>query len=259
MMKIISLLIFTFSNCLAQISIIGSLTHEYNVNPSGQFEDIIEIRNSSQMPVSVKAYQTDYFYTCEGKTYYTQPAGQRERSNANWITLNNSFQDIPPQSTLAIIMKIQVPDSLKLSGTYWSVIMIEPNPSDDTSDDNQPVNQVVRYAVQIVTHVGNNRNRSIRIMDTRLKKTDQFYQFQMDLENDGSLLTKPKMSLELFTSTGQKQAFFEGVAPRLFPGTSIRFHFNLVDIPTGEYQSLLLLDCGEDALFGAKYQLKIGQ
>jgi hypothetical protein len=209
----------------------------------------------------VKAYQTDYFFYADGKVLYDEPGGL-PRSNARWMTLSPRQVTIPANETVPIHYTIQVPNDATMKGTYWSVIMVEPVPEGST-ESSKPgakeigvgVSQVLRFAVQIVTHIGNTGTRQLKFSRVQLVAENEKKLLTVDVENKGERWLRGSMWAELYDSEGKHVGKFDGGTQRMYPGTSVRFSADLVGIQIGSYKALLVVDCGGDNVFGANVNL----
>lgn len=257
---IVSLLSLPFLG-RAQVGIANGLTQEKACRPGEAFQSFITIRNYGAAAEDVRIYQTDYAFTFDGKGYY-DPPGKAVRSNADWITLGRSQLTVPGSSQVDLRYAAQVPDDPSLVGTYWSVIMVEVVPKTPAAEAGAPkkevklgVFQVMRYAVQIVTHIGDTGSRSLKFLQTELVLDEGRKMFHVDVENTGERWLRPYSSLELFSPQGELVGRYEGERLRTYPGTSVRFKFDVSDIKEGRYKALVVLDNRDSYVFGAQYTL----
>jgi peptidoglycan hydrolase-like protein with peptidoglycan-binding domain len=248
------------SNVAAQVGIVGALTHEYTITPGRSYEGSIDIDNSSDTAQEVKAYQSDYFFYADGSTLYGEP-GDLPRSNARWMSLSPKQVTIPPKETVTINFIIQVPDDATLTGTYWSLVMVEPVPlssPESTSSDAKPglgVNQVLRYGVQIVTQVGETGTRQLKFSQLKLVVENGKRSLLADVENSGERWLKGSFYLDLYDAKGGYVGKFESGQKRMYPQTSVRYSLDLVGVANGSYKALIVVDCGGDDVFGVNVNL----
>lgn len=270
--RIISILFgFTFLLLLipigseAGVSVIGGLTHERIVgNPEiGEtYRGTILIRNTGEEPQEVKVYQTDYLFFFDGRNIYGEP-GETPRSNADWITFSPKRLVIPPKETSQVNYTVKVPDDETLVGTYWSMIMVE-GISKDSPEVIKPeegkvklgIRTVLRYGIQMVTHIGDTGARKLKFSNTKLLKDEEMRILQLDIENIGERWLRPFLWAELYDEKGSYIGRFEGGRLRTYPETSVRFKIDLSQVPKGEYKALVVADCGRDDVFGATYTLR---
>ncbi len=247
------------------IMVNGSLTREFVVSPGGSYEGSIEIRNPEDKPQEIKVFQTDYFFYADGRVLYGDP-GKLPRSNARWVTLSPSQATIPPNDVLRVHFSVQVPADATLTGTYWSVIMVEPVPeaspessSPGAKETGLGITQVFRYAVQVVTHVGDTGSRQLRFSSIRLSAENQKKLLVVDAENSGERWLRGTLWTELYSADGRLVGKFDGGKERMYPGTSVRYTVDLLGVQKGSYKALIVVDCGGDDVFGAHVTLVLKQ
>lgn len=246
----------------ASISVIGNLARTSTLKPGDSFEGVILVRNNGKEPADIRLSQCDYLFQADGSNDYAE-AGKTARSNAAWITLSPSRAKIAPGETLSIRYKGKAPADPKLQGTYWSMILVEPNSVAALAPDGKP-NEVavglattIRFAVQIVTEFGNSGTRSLRVADKRLVQAEGKRALQLDIANDGERLLIPQMTVELFDHGGASVGRFEAGRARIYPACSIRAKVDLTEVPAGKYSAMVLLDSGDAQVMGAQYDLEL--
>ncbi len=261
------LYILVIQICVAQISIIGDLSHDREAQPGAKYEGSILIKNDSNEPQEAKIYQTDYTFRYDGTNNYGEP-GLQARSNAKWITFSPSYVTVPPQRTMSVSYTLMVPqnsETKKLIGTYWSMIMVEaiPKGSGESSAPVDPrktqmgIRQTIRYGIQIATHIAQTGVKDIKFLETKIvsPKPGERY-LQVDIENIGDIGFRPDMYVELFDAQGMSIGKFLGTKYRMYPGTSVRQMIDLSKIPSGTYKAMVVVDGGGADIFGAQHTLK---
>ena len=250
----------------AQVSVISDLSHDREIQAGEEYEGTIVLANSSTEPAEAKAYQTDYLFFNDGRNIYGDP-GSTERSNAGWITFHPSRVILPPRSRVTIEYRVSVPlntATTQLNGSYWSMLMVEeigrgsPESSlEEPKDSQMGVTQVIRYGIQIATHIAGTGIREVRFMETRLMREQRGgHYLQVDIENSGDLWMRPEVYVDLFDGKGNPHGRHPGSTFRMYPGTSVRQRIVLPDLPEGEYRALVVVDAGGDDAFGAEYTIK---
>jgi len=244
------------------IFIEGGLTHEKTIVPGKTYNGKIVIRNEGDKAKGVRVYKTDYVFYANGANVYGDP-GTIPRSCANWITYSPTRLIVEANSTAEVMYTITVPDADTLTGTYWSMFMIEPIP-DNLLNPNLSKEQIGvkikwRYGVQIVLNVGDSGKRKLEFISTKLIKEEDKKTLQVDIENTGERWLKPLVWVELYKEDGTIQGKYSSIIMRIYPGTSVRHKFDLTEVPDGTYKALIVADCGNDDLFGVNYKLKIGE
>jgi len=246
----------------AKVSVRGSLTHEITTKVGETYQGTILLSNAGEEPQEVKVYQTDYLFFFDGRNIYGEP-GDGPRSNANWISFRSHRLVIPSKGTSEVYYTVKVPDDETLVGTYWSMLMIEgiSNDSPEATGEEQgevrlAIRQVVRYGIQMVTHIGNMGARQLEFLNTKLLREEEERILQIGIENSGERWLRPFLWAELYDEKGGYIGRFEGGRLRIYPGTSARCVIDLSQVDEGKYHVLVVADCGGDDLFGATYTLK---
>jgi hypothetical protein len=80
----------------------------------------------------------------------------------------------------------------------------------------------VRFAIQIVTEIGQTGIRSLQVREKSLVKTDGKRLFQLDIGNDGERLLIPAIGVELFDQKGASLGRFNAGRTRIYPACSAR-------------------------------------
>ena len=246
----------------SRVAIVGGLTHVRVVTAGETYSGVILLRNIGEEPEEVKVYQADYLFFSDGRNVYGEP-GKSPRSNANWITLGPKSAMIPGNEILTVHYTINVPDNEMLTGTYWSMFMVEgiPKGSPEASQPEKAepsfgIKQVFRYGIQMVTHIGDTGSRKLKFLKTKVLREDEKRILQVDIENRGERWLRPFLWAELYDEKGSYIGRFEAGRLRTYPDTSVRFRVDLSQVPKGHYKALVVADCGGDAVFGATYTLR---
>jgi urease gamma subunit len=250
----------------AQVTVEGNTVREHQAQPGDTYSASFVVTNASDEPQQAKLYQTDYFTSADGTNLYGAP-GTSSRSNARWVSVPSLALLIPPRSSREVTVTVAVPATLPLTGTYWSMVMVEgvPHGSGESTLPTVARQKVqaavvarIRYAVQIVTHVGADARREARFEAPTVRATaDGTKLLQVDVVNTGVRSFVPALALELFAQDGTRVKTASAAREITYPGTSLRQQFNLGPLPSGTYRALVTLDAGADAVFGAQYTLKL--
>jgi len=247
----------------AGVAVVGGLSREKVVELGKTYKGVIFIANPTDEPEQVKVYQTDYLFFSDGRTLYGE-AGKAPLSNAAWISFSPSRLTIPAKESLAVDYAIKVPADETLTGTYWSVLMVEAiaesSPEIVQADKQQVgvgIRNVIRYAVQMITTVGDTGASQLRFPETRLLRENGRRILQVDIENTGRKWLRPFVWMELYDREGRFVGRFEGRRKRTFPGTSVREKIDLKGVPEGTYKALLVADGGGEAVFGVTHTLEL--
>jgi len=249
----------------AGIQVLGNLSQDLEVQPGRTYEGSLEVQNPSDKPAEIRLYQTDYFFYADGNVLYGEP-GQLPRSNAKWITFTPQQAVIPAKESIVVRYTVTVPSDESLTGSFWSLLMVEEVP-EGSPESTRPssdqvsvgIRQVFRYGVQIATTVGATGSRQIRFTQVRLAADKEKRSLVVDLENTGERWLRAALWVELYDTEGRYVGRFEGGTHRLYPGTTARFPADLVGVRDATYKALIVADCGGDDVFGADVSLVLKQ
>lgn len=258
-LKILILLCFLPVVSWAGIVVANGLSHAHQINVGEVQKGRIEIQNANGTR-DVRIYQRDYRFLNTGEAFYDEP-GTLERSNASWIDINPTYITIEPGQTTFVNYELRVPQNDKLSGTYWSVIMVEEVAPLNTNviEKGVTINTLIRYAVQISATIGSTGKKELNFTNIELKKAgeDGAKMFVLDVENNGDCLLRPGLSVELFDEAGTSIGVFSAPKKTTYPGTSVRFEIDLSAVNPGTYQAMVLADCSEEDVFGINVAVEI--
>ena len=261
-LMVLAVLLASSTPAAAAISVVGGLTREVVVQPGKEYRGAIIVKNTSDKPEEIRVYQTDYLFYSDGTALYGEP-GKAPRSNAPWIRVSPSRISVEPRRAVTVHYAITVPDKSDLSGTYWSMLMVEtvPGLTPETAEDKAKapalgIRQVIRYGVQMVTQVGKSGSADLAFQ-TRLQRDGERTVLQIDLDHDGERWLRPFLWVELYDHEGSHMGRFEAGRKRMYPGTSTRSEVDMSDLPDGTYKALVVADAGGGDVFGATYSLTL--
>ncbi len=258
------LLIFSLANfCMGKVIVVGSLTHEQDLAPGDTFSGTITLKNTADKDAGVRIYQTDYVFAANGISRY-DPPGSNSRSNAAWISLSNEYLTIPAHERFSLFYQGTVPNDTSLSGTYWSIIMVEPVPDSrhDTLFDaatgvSMGVTTRTRYGIQVITNIGKAAKPALKFIGKTLKETPGGMVLQIDVANTGTKVVRPDAWLEIYDAKANLISRLRSQAKRILPNCSVRHIFNLSNVGKGSYEALVVLDDGANCAYGGQYSLVI--
>ncbi len=248
----------------AAVAIASNMTQVKQAKPGEIYKASITVKNNGTEPEAIRVYQTDYMSYSNGTTNYGEPAGKMPRSNASWITFSPKTVSVGPDAKININYEVKVPDDKNLTGSYWSVVMVQqiPKPLKDTETKKQTVGLQLQlqYAVQIITDIDDTGLTKINFLNPRVaqKKDGKGFNFFIEIENTGERQLVPEISAEFFdTKQGKSAGKFTSSKNRIFPNGSTKYIFDLGDIPAGKYKVQVIADCGDENLFGGEYSLDL--
>lgn len=237
----------------------GEATQVHGAHAGDTYRGSIAIRNPGPDIAQVKLYQTDYLFSADGKNAFDAP-GSMERSNAAWLRLNREQVSISPHSVGSVDYEVRVPPEAGLSGTYWSVVMVQELPAAEAAGaahGNVRLGQTLRHAIQIITEVGESGRGEIAFLNARVVGEGAERTLDIDLANTGERWLRTDIWLELHDTRGHIVGRFSAPRRRTFPGTSVRNRIELGAAPAGKYLGLLVADGGRNDLFGMQIELDL--
>jgi hypothetical protein len=246
----------------AQVVVEGSPNKDLRARPGDRYAGVIVLRNNSADPQEVRLYQTDYETSADGKTLFPA-AGTNPRSNSAWVSLGRSSVIVPARQVMELAYSVSVPNT-PLSGSYWSMVMVEVVPRDSPassmrgSNSTRPQFGVVtqlRQAVTVATTIETGARREARIEApvAQVARTDSAHALQIDIRNTGNQAYAPKVRLDLYGPSGANVKSVSITREHVFPGNSIRETFPLGRLPHGKYRAIVTVDAGAGSVFGAQY------
>jgi hypothetical protein len=261
---VILMLFIIIDTASAAVAIVSNMTQDKQARPGEIYKASITVKNNGTEPEAIRVYQTDYMSYSNGTTNYGEPAGKMPRSNAGWITFSPKTISVGPDARVNINYEVKVPDDKNLTGSYWSVVMVEqiPKPMKETETKKQTVGLqlLLRYAIQIITDIDDTGLTKINFLNSRVaqKKDGKGFNFFIEIENTGERQIVPEVSIEFFDmKQGKSAGKFTSSKNRIFPSGSTKYTFDLGDIPAGKYKVQVLADCGGENLFGGEYNLDL--
>lgn len=252
------LIVLSSITSFANIVILNGLTHENTAEAGENYREGIQVQNAGAEPQSVKVYQRDYWYSFSGENRHDEP-GTLPRSNAAWINYSPTLVTLQPNETVVIDFEVTVPQIDSLKGTYWSVIMVEGiQPQDTSASTGVKIHTAIRYAVQVITNIGNTGKSDLQFLGLELAADENNTQIlNVALENTGERILKPELNIELFNADGESIGVFKAERRKTYPTTSILLKLALEGVEPGNYAAVLIADCDEDNIFGTNITLEL--
>lgn len=254
-------LILTFAlwplSARAQISVVGNSVEEKSAAPGDTYTGTIVVKNLTSQDQPVRIYQTDYSFFADGTSHF-DPPGSLDRSNARWITPATGSIIVPPSGETTVAYTVRVPATDSLHGTYWSTIMVEGAPSAprQTAQRQVAIGTVMRYAIQIATHLSDSGPATIALEKERtLTAADSVRSIELEVRNNSGKGYRPLVWVELYDALGNLRSKLQQQRGLLYPGTSVKQTFALGRLARGEYKAVVFADTGDEPVFAAQYKL----
>ena len=123
-----------------------------------------------------------------------------------------------------------------------------------TGQSGMGVGSVMRYAIQVATHIGSTGNRAVQFTDVEpSKNADGTGAVNLDVVNTGERGYRPTLWIEVYDSAGVLRAKGKQVRGLLYPGTSLRQHYDLGTLASGTYKALMFADTGVEPVFASQF------
>lgn len=244
----------------AQIFVTGSTLEERAALPGESYSNSIRIANASAQTQSVRLYQTDYSFHSDGTSEFPD-GGTTSRSNARWVSALARSVSVPARSEISVAYTVRVPSDSALSGSYWSVVMVEAAPvAPPPKQGAKPqvgLGAVVRYAVQIATHIGSTGARTITLAapEATADKSGT-HTLTLDLRNTGTRATRPLIWVEAYDASGAQKARVHQQRGMIYPGSSVKQAFVLGRLPAGPYKLLVFADTGDPVVVAKQFDVR---
>lgn len=256
----ISLLFLIPISSNANIIILNGLSHVINGELGNTYKGVIQLKNTGDKVQNVKIYLNDYSYNSKGETTYSEP-GSIKRSNSLWTIIPSDILSLNPKENYDLYYEVTIPKELKLSGSFASVLFVEPtydiNPNKNTSGVR--LQTVIRYGIQLIVNVNETEAKSlISFQNAKITKLNKQFLLNIDLNNSGDLYHKIVVSAEFYDkSDGSKKGIYKSPLQSLTPDNSKNYPIDLSGLPPGDYKVILVADCGDDIVFGLNTELNI--
>ena len=243
----------------AQLAVMTNLVEERTANSGDRYTGRITSRTR---PISLRTRASirPIFASAADGTSHTDDPGTSPRSNAPWVHPQTARISIPPGGEVSVPYTVDVPQGDSLRGTYWSMIMIEgaQTPAQvngaKRGATSVGIGSVMRYAVQIATHIGVTGSRNAQFTDVEASKnTNGGTGLDFTVVDTGERGFRPVLWVEVYDATGALRAKGKQSRGLLYPGTSLRQHFDLGALTRGTYKAVVFADTGVEPVFAAQF------
>ena len=102
------------------------------------------------------------------------------------------------------------------------------------------IHQKVRYAVQVITNIGNQSSANLKFETPHVSKGEQGERaFSVGITNTGTRHSRPKVWLDVYGADGNSIGKFNAETHGLYVGERENFSININDLKPGNYKALL--------------------
>ena len=261
---VLSLCFFLVPAVSAQVNVVGSLTRQMTLSPGEEAQGHVIVHNQSNENRMVRAYLTDYQSFANGTVIYGE-AGNLPRSNAGWVHVVPGELVVPAGGNASFHFIVRVPGDNTLTGTYWSMLMIEPVALETLAPPPARVGRrtalcirtVTRTGLHVTTDIGETGLRAMRFVSKKIERVAGKLFLSLDVENTGERRLGLTVWAELFDAEGLFIGRFDAGRRGLYPGSSARLRVPLSGVPPGRHLAVIVADNGDEHVFGARYELEV--
>ncbi|HEX9779768.1 MAG TPA: hypothetical protein VGB20_00980 [bacterium] len=235
---------------------------EREVGPGEAVQGSIEVTNTGDKPMEVRAYLEDWRYlpTGEGDKEFDAP-GTYPRSAAGWISFYPTEFELPPHGRGVVDYTIRVTDEAALDGGYYAVLFFESIIGEVQPQGGSEV--TVKYAARLgslfMIDVTGTVRRDASLAGARLSSAGGgATRIEGTIVNEGNVALRCDGTYHLL-GAGELVAA-RGELPRryLWVGQSAPFEAEWVgSLAPGAYSAVLTYDCGADLILVEEAQVSV--
>lgn len=241
---------------------VNNLSCLEKLNPSEKKQIQLTLYNDSDSKEQVNLKLADYSCNSNGEHFYDEDYLDNlkyPRSNKSWINHGQEQIYMEPRETRNVYYTIDVPNDPSLKGSYWSLLLIEPQGttlSKDANSEGFSLQIKIRYAHHIIVNIGE-ATPKLKIIKKEIKEIDGKNFLCLHVLNEGDLFFDPTLTLKLYDVEGKLFSTLKSQSERLYPGNSQCFYLNAEELDEKRLKEkltgFLLFDGKENLFFGDKF------
>ncbi len=261
MKTVFILLLFLYGiNSTAGIAVTNGLTQRHTAGKGSVVSGLIEVKNVGNKPAKVVFYKSDFLVGCDSEVLNPSDTATHERSSSAWLALGAEERILNPKEEYTLTYQFSVPNK-DVSGTYWSLIMVEEKPLIDTTRtrDLLKITTNVRFAVQTLLTIPGDFKAEVAFKDIEVVDKEGIKQLSVQLFNESVEAQKIEVNLEVYNEEGELLIEQSSRKRTLYPFQCKKMFIRLEDILPGSYQAVLVADCGNANFFGVTVNLTVDE
>ena len=132
-------------------------------------------------------------------------------------------------------------------------------PPGEEAQEGISVRQVIRYGVQIAVNLGDSGTRKIELLEVEPMVSKGNKTVQVKVKNVGQRAVRPITKIELYDEQGKKYGPFTSEEYIIYPGCSVNYEVPLKDVPKEKFQSVVIIDNGDEYVWGARKDINFSE
>ncbi|MFA5362143.1 MAG: hypothetical protein WC335_02705 [Candidatus Omnitrophota bacterium] len=215
------------------------------IPPGGAQAGVIEVDNTSEDTLQVKAYLEDWAYAPLGdgtKTF--SPSGQVPFSASPWISFSPAEFVIPPFGRQIVNYRVKIPEGA--AGGHYSVLFFESSFGEKDSSEGVGMNLVVRIGSLFYIEPEGTTIRAAEASNLLVKRRGHALEIKADLKNTGNVDSTCAGTFHIMDEQGMVIARGEFNKVYTLPGDSVQLVSSTQEvISEGRYDLVITLDLGK--------------
>jgi len=233
----------------ASFVVLDDLVKMYNSSIGESMTGTIHVFNPQSTAVRIRISQADFTYNANEENFFLEP-GKYHRSNADWIRFMR-IHTIPANQSVHVPFTISVPNRRALEGSYWSVLIIEEDVELIPRPDEILV--AMRYVIQVINTIDNTGRLDMTFRDVVFGHEG----LSMILQNTGTVLINAVIRIDIFDTNTELVGRYTFTENRVYPELERRFRFPIEALGRGNYYAIIVVDCGNNRIFGHQVQFRM--
>ena len=230
----------------SSVVVTNGLTHIYSGMSGTQIQGEVILLNNSDIEQTVSFSLHEAIFSCTGdRTFSTTQS--HLKSSLKWFDGSLMDKVLNPREQYTYKFIINIPKDQALRGTFWNMLMvdIEKPIKKEKLAQNIGLNTKMRYAIALITNVNSLDEVSLDFQKVDIDKTTGNKNLTIKIANQHSFIEGVKLSLEVYDSEGKNIFQKTTIRGLVFPGFCKDYIIDISDLPTGNYECLLVADSRE--------------
>jgi len=235
---------------------------DFSLEPGSSEARTITVRNTSNKRASYTLSSADWYLDEDGSVIQV-PAGEIERSCAEWISFTPALIELEPNASQEVTVTMRVPSSeqsTKWAITYVAIKREQEAPAADR-DLAMGINVDQTVGVFVTQSPRSNRNASAQLLDFEdvSEAGADMRTFAVRAKNTGDKIIDCNMYLVVSDLQNATERKLEPISFRVLPDGVIRQELSMPnDLKKGSYLVAAILDYGPNyPLEGVQMQLNV--